>query len=69
MTKVLCVFTRILGWNVFGGYVEEALLRRAKSEYCFVNFGGKEIYSIPVPKFAKLSNDLDSFCRIKRYIS
>ncbi|MGA9186886.1 MAG: glycosyltransferase family 4 protein [Candidatus Acidiferrales bacterium] len=69
MTKVLCIFTRILGWNVFGGYVEEALLRRAKSEYCFVNFGGKEIYSIPVPKFAKLSNDVDSFWRIKRYIS
>lgn len=68
MNRCLCVFSRILGWRIFGDYVENGLAKHtdaARFEYLDYD---ADAARLPVPKARTISDSLATTFRMRKLI-
>lgn len=68
LPRCLCVFSRILGWKIFGRYIDERLEGIAGDiDLEYLNFG-PDAFRIPVPWYARQSDVSRTRYRLERMI-
>ena len=66
--RCLCVFSRILGWSVFGQFVDRALAENLGSNGCdYVNYD-EEAFRIDIPWHSNISAGTRTHYRITKHI-
>jgi glycosyltransferase involved in cell wall biosynthesis len=69
MPRCLCVFSRILGWNVFGRFVSEALAAHSRRfDFRYLDYGN-EALRVPVPWYADFGDHSRTQWRLRRLVS
>lgn len=68
MKQCLCVFSRILGWRVFGDYVDKGLARHSSIAAFDCLDYDPAVARLPVPWFRRFSDGLATTYRLRRAI-
>jgi glycosyltransferase involved in cell wall biosynthesis len=68
MPRCLCVFSRILGWRIFGRFVSEALQAHSRRiDFRYLDYDARAL-SIPVPWYRNLGDHARTQWRLRRLI-